>query len=807
MSHATLATALVVPFEQLRMTDVEVVGGKNASLGEMISQLGATGVRVPGGFATTAHAFRQFLRQAGLAARIQARLAELDVDDVRALVEAGAQIRQWVLDTPFPADLEAAVRGEFTRLSEGLSEELSDGSPGASFAVRSSATAEDLPDASFAGQQESFLNVSGIEGVLHRMKEVFASLYNDRAISYRVHKGFAHADVALSAGVQRMVRSDLGAAGVLFTIDTESGFKDVVFITSSYGLGELVVQGAVNPDEFYVHKPTLAAGKFPIIRRVLGSKLQRMGFANAEDQSQAGRLVSVADTPSEQRNRYSLNDADIVELAQYAVIIEKHYGRAMDIEWGKDGGDGKLYILQARPETVKSQSQGRAEQRYKLVGKGAVLAEGRAIGQKVGLGPVRLVRSPAEMERVQPGDVLVTDMTDPNWEPVMKRASAIVTNRGGRTCHAAIIARELGIPAVVGCGDATERVQEGALVTVSCAEGDTGFIYDGLLETQITEVQRGEMPYCPIKIMMNVGNPQLAFDFAQMPNSGVGLARLEFIINNNIGVHPKAILDYPHIEADLKKAVESVARGHASPRAFYVDKLTEGIATIAAAFWPKPVIVRLSDFKSNEYRKLIGGTRYEPDEENPMLGFRGASRYISGDFKDAFAMECEALKRARVEMGLTNIEIMVPFVRTVRQAERVTQMLAERGLQRGVGGLKIIMMCEVPSNAILAEQFLQHFDGMSIGSNDLTQLTLGLDRDSGIEQLSGDFDERDPAVKALIARAIAACRATGKYVGICGQGPSDHPDFADWLAAEGIVSISLNPDSVVETWQRLAKRV
>ena len=807
MSHATLATALVVPFEQLRMTDVEVVGGKNASLGEMISQLGATGVRVPGGFATTAHAFRQFLRQAGLAARIQARLAELDVDDVRALVEAGAQIRQWVLDTPFPADLEAAVRGEFTRLSEGLSEELSDGSPGASFAVRSSATAEDLPDASFAGQQESFLNVSGIEGVLHRMKEVFASLYNDRAISYRVHKGFAHADVALSAGVQRMVRSDLGAAGVLFTIDTESGFKDVVFITSSYGLGELVVQGAVNPDEFYVHKPTLAAGKFPIIRRVLGSKLQRMGFANAEDQAQAGRLVSVADTPAEQRNRYSLNDADIVELAQYAVIIEKHYGRAMDIEWGKDGGDGKLYILQARPETVKSQSQGRAEQRYKLVGKGAVLAEGRAIGQKVGLGPVRLVRSPAEMERVQPGDVLVTDMTDPNWEPVMKRASAIVTNRGGRTCHAAIIARELGIPAVVGCGDATERVQEGALVTVSCAEGDTGFIYDGLLETQITEVQRGEMPYCPIKIMMNVGNPQLAFDFAQMPNSGVGLARLEFIINNNIGVHPKAILDYPHIEADLKKAVESVARGHASPRAFYVDKLTEGIATIAAAFWPKPVIVRLSDFKSNEYRKLIGGTRYEPDEENPMLGFRGASRYISGDFKDAFAMECEALKRARVEMGLTNIEIMVPFVRTVRQAERVTQMLAERGLQRGVGGLKIIMMCEVPSNAILAEQFLQHFDGMSIGSNDLTQLTLGLDRDSGIEQLSGDFDERDPAVKALIARAIAACRATGKYVGICGQGPSDHPDFADWLAAEGIVSISLNPDSVVETWQRLAKRV
>ena len=798
MSHATLATALVVPFEQLRMTDVEVVGGKNASLGEMISQLAATGVRVPGGFATTAHAFRQFTRHGGLAARIQARLDALDVDDVRALAEAGAQIRQWVVETPFPADLEAAIGAEFARLSAG--------SPDASFAVRSSATAEDLPDASFAGQQESFLNVNGIDDVMHRMKEVFASLYNDRAISYRVHKGFAHADVALSAGVQRMVRSDLGAAGVLFTIDTESGFKDVVFITSSYGLGELVVQGAVNPDEFYVHKPTLAAGKFPIIRRVLGSKLQRMGFASAADKAQGSRLVSVADTPPEQRNRYSLGDADIVELSRYAVIIEKHYGRAMDIEWGKDGSDGKLYILQARPETVKSQSEGRVEQRYKLVGKGAVLAEGRAIGQKVGTGPVRLVRSPAEMDRVQPGDVLVTDMTDPNWEPVMKRASAIVTNRGGRTCHAAIIARELGIPAVVGCGDATERVQEGALVTVSCAEGDTGFIYDGLLETQVTDVQRGEMPYCPIKIMMNVGNPQLAFDFAQMPNSGVGLARLEFIINNNLGVHPKAILDYPNIDADLKKAVESVARGHASPRAFYVDKLTEGIATIAAAFWPKSVIVRLSDFKSNEYRKLIGGTRYEPDEENPMLGFRGASRYISGDFKDAFAMECEALKRARVDMGLTNIEIMVPFVRTVKQAERVTQMLAERGLQRGVGGLKVIMMCEVPSNAILAEQFLQHFDGMSIGSNDLTQLTLGLDRDSGLEQLAGDFDERDPAVKALISRAIAACRATGKYVGICGQGPSDHPDFADWLAAEGIVSISLNPDSVIETWQRLARR-
>jgi pyruvate,water dikinase len=798
MSAAPLATALVVPFEQLRMTDVEAVGGKNASLGEMISQLAASGVRVPGGFATTAHAFRQFLKHGQLDRRIADRLAALNTDDVRALAEAGDEIRRWVIDTPFPADLEAAIRQQF----QGLDAD----NPGGSYAVRSSATAEDLPDASFAGQQETFLNVTGIDDVLHRIKEVFASLYNDRAISYRVHKGFAHGDVALSAGVQRMVRSDLGAAGVMFTIDTESGFKDVVFITSSYGLGETVVQGAVNPDEFYVHKPTLEAGRFPVIRRSLGSKLQRMEFAPPEEKAATGRLVRTVDTPPEQRNRYSLDDADVIQLARYALIIEKHYGRPMDIEWGKDGRDGKLYILQARPETVKSQSEGKIEQRYKLKGSGTVLAEGRAIGQKIGTGPARLVRSLSEMDRVQPGDVLVTDMTDPNWEPVMKRASAIVTNRGGRTCHAAIIARELGIPAVVGCGDATERIQEGALVTVACSEGDTGYIFDGLLETEVAEVQRGEMPYCPIKIMMNVGNPQLAFDFAQMPNSGVGLARLEFIINNYIGVHPKAILDYPNIDPELKKAVESVARGHASPRAFYVDKLAEGIATIAAAFWPKPVIVRLSDFKSNEYRKLIGGTRYEPDEENPMLGFRGASRYISGEFSDAFAMECEALKRVRGDMGLTNVEIMVPFVRTVRQAERVVQMLGERGLQRGEGGLKLIMMCEVPSNAILADQFLAHFDGMSIGSNDLTQLTLGLDRDSGLEQLAGDFDERDPAVKALISRAIAACRATGKYVGICGQGPSDHPDFADWLAAEGIVSISLNPDTVVDTWQRLAKR-
>ncbi len=800
MSSAPLATALVIPFEQLRMTDVEVVGGKNASLGEMISQLTASGVRVPGGFATTAHAFREFLSHGGLTHKISDRLATLDTDDVKALALAGAEIRQWLIDAPFPAELDAAVREAFAALSQGSSE--------ASFAVRSSATAEDLPDASFAGQQETFLNVQGIDDVLHKMKEVFASLYNDRAISYRVHKGFAHSDVALSAGVQRMVRSDLGSAGVMFTIDTESGFEDVVFITSSYGLGETVVQGAVNPDEFYVHKPTLRAGKLPIIRRSLGSKLIRMEFASAAQRQATGQLVHTVETPVEQRNRYSLVDADVIELSRYALIIEKHYGRPMDIEWGKDGLDGQLYILQARPETVKSQSAGQVEHKYKLKGNAArsttVLVEGRAIGQKIGTGRVRLVQSTAEMDRVQPGDVLVTDMTDPNWEPVMKRAAAIVTNRGGRTCHAAIIARELGIPAVVGCGDATHKLADGALVTVVCSEGDTGIVYDGLLETEVTEVKRGELPYSRIKIMMNVGNPTLAFDFAQIPNSGVGLARLEFIINTNIGVHPKAILDYPNIDPELKKAVESVARGHASPRAFYVDKLVEGVATIAAAFWPKPVIVRLSDFKSNEYKLLIGGSRYEPDEENPMLGFRGASRYISGDFADAFGMECEALKRVRNDMGLSNVEIMVPFVRTVRQAERVTQLLADRGLARGQNGLRLIMMCEVPSNAILADQFLQYFDGMSIGSNDLTQLTLGLDRESGIEQLTDDFDERDPAVRALISRAIAACRATGKYVGICGQGPSDHPDFADWLAAEGIVSISLNPDSVVDTWLRLA---
>ncbi|AMR78745.1 phosphoenolpyruvate synthase [Cupriavidus nantongensis] len=785
--------AYVLPFEQLRMADVEIVGGKNSSLGEMISQLAEAGVRVPGGFATTALAFRDFLAHNNLTERISQRLKTLNVDDVKALAEAGAEIRDWVATAPFQPRLEQEIREFYARVAEGEGAE-------ASFAVRSSATAEDLPDASFAGQQESYLNVSGIDDVLDKIKHVFASLYNDRAISYRVHKGFAHDVVALSAGIQRMVRSDLAASGVMFTIDTESGFPDVVFITSSYGLGETVVQGAVNPDEFYVFKPTLQAGKYPIIRRSIGSKLIKMEFTKP---GEAGRVKTV-DVPAELRNRYSITDEDVSELARYAMIIEKHYGRPMDIEWGKDGKDGKIYILQARPETVKSQSAGKAEQRFKLKGTAPVLTSGRAIGQKIGTGPVRVINDPSEMERVQPGDVLVADMTDPNWEPVMKRASAIVTNRGGRTCHAAIIARELGVPAVVGCGDATDVLKDGTLVTVSCAEGDEGRIYDGLLETEVTEVQRGEMPEIDVKLMMNVGNPQLAFDFAQIPNNGVGLARLEFIINNNIGVHPKAILDYPQVDADLKKAVESVARGHASPRAFYVDKLAEGIATIGAAFYPKPVIVRLSDFKSNEYKKLIGGSRYEPDEENPMLGFRGASRYIAEDFAEAFEMECKAMKRVRDEMGLTNVEIMVPFVRTLGQAEKVIELLARHGLKRGENGLRIIMMCEVPSNAILAEEFLQFFDGFSIGSNDLTQLTLGLDRDSGMELLAKDFDERDPAVCFMLSRAISACIRLDKYVGICGQGPSDHPDFAAWLAKEGIKSISLNPDSVVETWQKLA---
>ena len=796
MSVLFSPTAMVVPFENLRMSDVEAVGGKNASLGEMISQL-PQGVNVPTGFATTAHAFRLFLKQDGLDERIETTLKKLDSENVVDLAATGADIRSWIVAQKFPSELEAEVKKAYAVLDHG--------SVSASYAVRSSATAEDLPDASFAGQQESFLNVQGIDDVLLKIKEVFASLYNDRAISYRVHKGFAHAEVALSAGIQRMVRSDLGAAGVMFTMDTESGFEDVVFITSSYGLGETVVQGAVNPDEFYVHKPMLMQGKQAIVRKNLGSKLIQMNFSTPAERSANGKLVDTHDVPAEMRNRYSLSDHDITQLAEYALVIEKHYGRAMDIEWGKDGSDGKLYILQARPETVKSQQKGQSEHRYKLKNKGTVLAQGRAIGQKIGTGPVRLVSHISEMDMVKAGDILVTDMTDPNWEPVMKRASAIVTNRGGRTCHAAIIARELGIPAVVGCGDATEVLQAGSLVTVSCAEGDTGFIYDGLLETEISEVLRGEMPSIATKIMMNIGNPGLAFDFAQLPNAGVGLARLEFIINNNIGVHPKAILDYPHIDPELKKAVDSVARGHASPKAFFIDKVTEGVSTIAAAFWPKPVIVRLSDFKSNEYRKLIGGNRYEPEEENPMLGFRGAVRYLSQDFQQAFAMECEALCRVRNDMGLVNVQVMVPFVRTLGQAQRVVELLAQHGLRRGDNGLKLIMMCEVPSNALLAEEFLEHFDGFSIGSNDLTQLTLGLDRDSGMPLLAADFDERDPAVKALLVKAIQACQKHKKYVGICGQGPSDHLEFAQWLVSMGIESISLNPDSVVATWQALAK--
>jgi pyruvate,water dikinase len=781
------------------MTDVESVGGKNASLGEMLSQLSAAGIRVPDGFATTADAFRDFLDAAGLRPRIAAALDALDVDDVRALAQTGAQIRSWIVDAPFPARLEEEITKRFQELTSQSSGELS-------LAVRSSATAEDLPDASFAGQQESYLNVTGIAAVLDRIKHVFASLYNDRAIAYRVHKGFAHADVALSAGVQRMVRSDRGSSGVMFTMDTESGFRDVVFITASYGLGETVVQGAVNPDEFYVHKPMLAAGNHPIIRKSLGSKLVRMEF---DTTSGPGRTVRTVDVADADRHRFSLTDEDVLELARYAVSIEQHYGRPMDIEWGKDGLDGRIYILQARPETVKSQAGAETQQRFKLKGKGAVIASGRAIGQKIGIGVVRNIRSSAEMDRVKPGDVLVTDMTDPNWEPVMKRAAAIVTNRGGRTCHAAIIARELGIPAVVGCGHATDVLPDGTLVTVSCAEGDTGHIYAGALDMEVETVQQGKLPDIPVKIMMNVGNPQLAFDFQALPNAGVGLARLEFIINNNIGVHPKAVLEYPHIDADLKSAVERLASGYASPRAFFEAKLAEGIATIGAAFWPKPVIVRMSDFKSNEYKKLIGGSRYEPDEENPMLGFRGAARYIADSFRECFRMEASALKRVREVMGLTNVEIMVPFVRTLHEARRVTELLAEHGLERGSGaidgkgGLRLIMMCEVPSNALLADQFLDYFDGFSIGSNDLTQLTLGLDRDSGL--VAEGFDERDPAVKVLLSQAIAACRARGKYIGICGQGPSDHVDFAEWLVEQGIESISLNPDTVVSTWQRLAR--
>lgn len=782
----------VFPFSQLRMTDVDRVGGKNASLGELLSQLTSAGIRVPDGFATTAEAFRLFLKEGGLEDRIHARLAKLDVDDVKALAAAGAEIRGWIESAPFPAELEKEIREFYEWLREGRD---------ISVAVRSSATAEDLPDASFAGQQETVLNVVGIDAVLHHMKEVFASLYNDRAISYRVHKGFTHAEVALSAGVQRMCRSDKGAAGVMFTLDTESGFDQVVFITASYGLGETVVQGAVNPDEFYVFKPTLDAGKFPIIRKTLGSKLIRMEF---ETDASVGRTVRTVDVDPEDRRRFAITDEDVIELAKFARIIEKHYGRPMDIEWGKDGTDGKIYILQARPETVKSQQKSvEVQTKYSLGSKGRLLVQGRAIGQKIGQGVVRIVQSASEMDRVLEGDVLVTDMTDPNWEPVMKRASAIVTNRGGRTCHAAIIARELGIPAVVGCGDATERLMEGDKVTVSCAEGDTGTIYEGLLEVKTEQVVRGALPEIPVKIMMNVGNPQLAFDFQSIPNQGVGLARLEFIINNNIGIHPKVVLEYPNVPGELRDAVERLSAGYPSAKAFFERKIAEGVATIAAAFYPKKVIVRLSDFKSNEYRKLIGGANYEPVEENPMLGFRGASRYIANSFAECFAMECRAMKFVRDEMGLTNVELMIPFVRTVEEARRVTEIMEQHGLKRGVNGLRLNMMCEIPSNALLAEQFLEYFDGFSIGSNDMTQLALGLDRDSGL--VAATFDERNPAVKALLSMAIRACRAQGKYVGICGQGPSDHADLAKWLMDEGIESISLNPDTVVDTWRRLAR--
>ena len=781
----------VIAFDHLRMTDVEQVGGKNASLGEMISQLAASGVRVPGGFATTASAYREFLAHQGLSERINAALAALDVDDVAKLARTGAQIRQWVVDTPFPAALEAQIKTAYETLVAG-------GIADASFAVRSSATAEDLPDASFAGQQESFLNIHGYEHILHAIKEVFASLYNDRAIAYRVHKGFAHSDVALSAGVQRMVRSDRGAAGVMFTLDTESGFDQVVFITASFGLGETVVQGAVNPDEFYVHKPTLAQGRRSVIRRNLGSKLIKMVFTDAK---QAGKSTVTVDVPDADRNRFALNDDDVLELARYAMIIEQHYGRPMDIEWGKDGDDGKLYILQARPETVKSQAGGVME-KFRLKQHGKVMTSGRAIGQKIGVGPVRIVRDATEMERVQAGDILVTDMTDPNWEPVMKRASAIVTNRGGRTCHAAIIARELGIPAIVGCGNATTTLSEAEHVTVSCAEGDTGYVYRGALEFEVTRQDISHLPAIPVKIMMNVGNPELAFEFAQIPNGGVGLARLEFVINNMIGIHPKAILDIGHIPASLHEEILRRSRGYASPREFFIERLVEGVATIAASFYPQPVIVRLSDFKSNEYRKLLGGEIYEPEEENPMLGFRGASRYIAQSFRDCFELECLAMKKVRDELGLTNVELMVPFVRNLEEAKGVVDLLAANGLKRGDGGLRLIMMCEIPSNALLAEEFLQYFDGFSIGSNDLTQLTLGLDRDSGL--VAQAFDERDPAVKKLLSLAISNCNRLGKYVGICGQGPSDHADFAEWLMDEGIQTMSLNPDTVVDTWLRLA---
>ena len=779
----------VIGFENLGMHDVDKVGGKNASLGEMISHLTRLGVSVPGGFATTADAYREFLAHAGLAERVNRELAKLNVDDVVALAETGALIRRWIAETPLPAALEKSVR-------EGYASLVAESGKEVSVAVRSSATAEDLPDASFAGQQETFLNVRGADEVIRTMKLVFASLFNDRAISYRVHHGFEHAEVALSAGVQRMARSDLGASGVMFTLDTESGFDRAVFVTASYGLGETVVQGAVNPDEFYVYKPALAAGKFPIVRRNLGSKAIMMVYGEG-----GGRSVKTIDVHAEARSRFCITDQDVVELAKQAVIIEKHYGRPMDIEWAKDGHDGKLYILQARPETVKSRHQNL--ERYELKARGPVLAEGRSIGQKIGAGTAKVVKDIHEMNRIQAGDVLVTDMTDPDWEPIMKRASAIVTNRGGRTCHAAIIARELGIPAVVGCGDATRAIKDGQPVTVSCAEGDTGYIYQGKLEFERREISLGNMPEAPLKIMMNVGTPERAFDFAGLPNKGVGLARLEFIINRMIGVHPKALLNYTQQPADVKREIDARMAGYKDPVSFYVDRLAEGIATIAAAFAPEPVIVRTSDFKSNEYANLVGGRQYEPHEENPMLGFRGASRYIDPNFRDCFELECRALKKVREDMGLVNVQVMIPFVRTVDEAKKVTELLASNGLNRGQDGLKLIMMCELPSNALLADQFLEHFDGFSIGSNDLTQLTLGLDRDSGV--IAHLFDERNDAVKALLSLAIQACRKRGKYIGICGQGPSDHPDLAKWLLDQGIESVSLNPDTVIETWLFLAK--
>jgi len=786
-------SAHVIPLENLRNTDVGSVGGKNASLGEMISQLNAKGVRVPTGFATTALAFREFLAHNKLDDKIANELKTLNTDDTDALAVSGKKIRQWIIDTPFPAPLEKAIEENYTRLTKNSAE-------GTTFAVRSSATAEDLPDASFAGQQESFLNIHGVENIKHAIKEVFASLYNDRAISYRVHKGFVHADVAISAGVQQMVRSDIGCSGVMFTIDTESGFKDVVFITASYGLGETVVQGAVNPDEFYVFKPLLKEGKPAIVRRSIGSKKIKMVFSDA---TQAGKSTHTIDVDSKESDTFSLNDEDILELAQYAVIIESHYGCPMDIEWGKNVLDGKIYILQARPETVKSQSKNAVEV-FKLKGSGKAIVAGRAVTQKIGVGPVRIVKDPSEMHAVQPGDILVADMTDPNWEPVMKRASALVTNRGGRTCHAAIIARELGIPAIVGSVNATELLQDGDMVTVCCSEGETGLVFQGALEYEVNTEKETALPTPPVKIMMNVGNPDMAFTFAQTPNDGVGLARLEFVINNMIGIHPKAILNYSAMPQDIQKQITHRARGYKNPKQFYIDKVAEGVATIAAAFYPKPVIVRTSDFKSNEYKKLVGGDIYEPDEENPMIGFRGAARYMSEDFKECFVMECQAMKKVRETFGLTNVEIMIPFVRTLDEAKEVTSIMADNGLKRGDHGLRLIMMCEVPSNAILAEAFLEYFDGFSIGSNDLTQLTLGTDRDSGI--LADGFDERNDAVKALIKLAITAAKKTKKYIGICGQGPSDHPDFAEWLVKEGISSMSLNPDTVISTWKRISQK-